>query len=122
MGEESNLIQLKQERLNLLIRMGEEVHKLVRQEVSEINNTVIELSNALRDIDVQIGKLSGMFDYEINQCPSCGTAIEPNSAFCGACGFSIRDYMNRFTANCNVCGSRITEDQIFCEVCGTKLK
>lgn len=122
MGEELNLNQLKQERMNVLLRMGEEAHRLVREGKQEMNEEIMEASKAIKDIDIQIGKLSGSFDYTLDKCPNCGNGIEQGVAFCGSCGFSIRDYLNQFTAKCDVCGARISEGQGFCEVCGTKLK
>lgn len=122
MGEELNLNQLKQERMNVLLRIGEEAHKLVRNGDQEINEAIKQASQSMRDIDIKIGQLSGSFNYTLDKCPKCGNAIEQGVAFCGSCGFSIRDYENQFTAKCNICGARIGEGQTFCEICGTKLK
>lgn len=52
----------------------------------------------------------------VDVCPSCGTDIDPEDSFCGACG--NRRQEDRV---CPSCGRKATGDDRFCRKCGAKV-
>jgi len=119
---DKSLNQLTVERMNLLLRIGEEAHRLVRREEMIASDRLMELSESLKSVDIEIGRLNGALEEHAGQCPQCGKALESNAAYCTGCGFAVRDYIEQQAKTCGACGVRVLEKQIYCEVCGTKLK
>lgn len=50
-----------------------------------------------------------------NNCPSCGSAVDANAAFCSSCGESLKK-----TLSC-ACGHENEAEAKFCSACGTAL-
>lgn len=119
--EQMNMTQLKQMRANMLMRLGEETHRILRAGSSAVSDEMLELSNQIKEIDVQIAKGSGMMSYSRSICPGCGAQIEEGNLFCANCGLSIQEYEAQFVGTCGVCGAKRVKDQVFCDICGSVL-
>ncbi|MCR4441521.1 MAG: zinc ribbon domain-containing protein [Peptococcaceae bacterium] len=66
---------------------------------------------------------SGGAFYAGNPCAKCGTALNPQAKFCGACGEPAPTGGVEQPANiCRNCGATYAENAKFCSNCGTPVK
>ncbi|MFT4147099.1 MAG: zinc ribbon domain-containing protein [Mobilitalea sp.] len=118
--ERTNIVTLKQERLDLLLMLGEEAHSMIRKNEGTISDNMRALSEQIQKVDVNISRL-GSYGGS-NSCPQCKSHVAADAAFCVNCGFAVKAYNNQFSGTCNFCGTKITETQNFCDACGTSLR
>ena len=109
--------ELKEKRGNLLLALGEEAHKTLRLG-SDISEKMKQLSNQIKEVDIKINRMSNPVDYTV--CPQCQHKLSQEEAFCGECGFAVKQFYAAFDAKCICCKSLIKSTQQFCNVCGTR--
>lgn len=121
MDEKMNESELKQQRAELILMLGEETHSKIRAAEFGISENMRNISEKIQRVDINLSKLINNEDP--NVCPQCKSPIgSADAAFCTNCGFAIKTYFNQFTGQCGFCGTNITDEQVYCDACGTKLK
>ena len=81
--------------------------------LSQINALTDEISTANQDIE----KIKRW-----EKCPSCGTDLLGDSAYCHKCGAAIirEDPIPEGMKKCPQCGSLVEKDHVFCSKCGAR--
>lgn len=83
--------------------------------LNSVNAELVRLQSLKPDLKPQATKPA---------CPHCGQAIQPNDAFCAACGRALKPLptMNQPHQFCTKCGQSVQPDDAFCLRCGTALQ
>lgn len=83
-------------------------------------NIAPQIWNAINDICALTRSLAGEKNAPGNPkiCGYCGTANDPESELCAACGAALPVDLPRLCPKCN---RAHTSDALFCQACGTRL-
>ena len=119
--EQLNENQLKVKRAETIMQVGEFYYKKFREQSAAPDAEIQNLVNMVAELDLQIARVTGAWMEQEGVCPSCGTQVGENTAFCPNCGYSMKEYLAQFVGNCNRCNAKIRTGQKFCEVCGVHL-
>ena len=119
--ENLNEKQLKIKRAEAVLQLGEIQYKMLRETKQEVSDEVLSIVESIAKIDLEIAKITGIWMEAEGQCPNCGGQIGVNSAFCGSCGYSMKEHAAQFIGTCKRCGAEVKKGQNFCEVCGILL-
>lgn len=117
-GLESN--KLKEKRGDLLLALGEEAHKVLRQEQEVVSEKMKQLSEEIKVVDIEINHLNNPIDKTC--CPKCHRKLAGEEAFCRECGFAVQQFFAAYVTKCECCGVPMKGEQNYCSVCGTKRK
>lgn len=120
--EQLNEKQLEMKRAEMILQLGEEVYGEIRRRNISVSDDMKEIAGQIVEIDKQLIQVKNSnLDTSDNICPECNNPIEDGNLFCPNCGFSIKEYNEKFTGICRVCGTKTVDGQKFCEACGLLL-
>jgi len=122
------------------------LNSLISDEQRQINSLYTEIGKLFYETnmgvskDTEFGKLCseisdaneriGKYEQDIRTikglkcCPSCGSNVPLESAFCGDCGTKVETPVDSTAADsqlCPNCRAVIAEGASFCTACGTKI-
>lgn len=114
----------KDQRMELIVKLGELAHSLVREKGSDVL-WLQDLSNEILHKDVLIYKSQNAitkWTANLHQCVNCQQQVEDSAKFCGNCGTLNSNYKdpNAKQVICNSCEQLIEEQHSFCPCCGVK--
>ena len=112
-------MDLKQQKVQKLIEMGELAHYLVRTGSLQ-DPQLAAVSGQLLDLDKSINAPLGKkpLSRESGLCPGCGVAC--SATFCTSCGLNQDEFFSKPALTCHMCSCLVVEKDIFCGVCGIK--
>lgn len=122
---EQSLSALRQKRQELIVLMGNKVHKKLR--LNEITDTDFqEISTNIEAIDKNIYQQARAVDQlktssqNIYICTSCNSEVNPSDKFCGSCGTPvvIMETVEEELKSCQECEEEIPHSALFCPCCG----
>lgn len=122
---EQTLNALRQKRQELIVLMGNKVHKKLR--LNEITDTDFqEISANIETIDKNIYQQAKAVDQlkastqNVYICTSCNSEVNPSDKFCGSCGTPviIPETIEEELKNCQECEEEIPHSALFCPCCG----
>jgi len=111
--------ELKKQKIQKLVEMGERVHMLAR--TGQLNDDeLVRLSQQVTKLDTVLNAHLGkaLPVKENGVCPQCNAPFE--GSFCGGCGLNIDAFFSQPITTCAVCELVVDEADVFCGVCGTK--
>lgn len=118
--EQTNEVQLKMKRAELMIQLGELSYKKYRME-GDATGEVSQIAGEIETLDYHIAQVTGALNEQEGICPNCGSNVAANNDFCPSCGYSIKEYIEQFVGNYRRYNAKIKKGQNFCEICGLKL-
>ncbi|MDE3840202.1 zinc ribbon domain-containing protein [Bacillus methanolicus] len=117
------------QRANLIIKIGEQVYKMLRMS-SLHDDTLTEMAQPLLDLDKQIYQIRQSLE-ELNKttangnaCSNCRSPVSENDRFCGSCGSKIAAMNtadNEERIQCGTCSATVPATAQFCGCCGVKI-
>ncbi|CAM5182640.1 Double zinc ribbon protein OS=Ureibacillus acetophenoni OX=614649 GN=SAMN05877842_10443 PE=4 SV=1 [Ureibacillus acetophenoni] len=114
----------KDQRMDLVVKLGELAHSLVRDKGMDVSR-LVDLSNAILHKDVLIYQNQNAITKltaNQHQCVNCQQPVEDSAKFCGNCGTLNANFKdpNANQVICNSCEQLIDEQHSFCPCCGVK--
>ena len=122
---EQTLSSLRQKRQELIVLMGNKVHKKVR--LNELNDAdFTEISTNIETLDKKIYHQAKAVEElkatneNMYICTSCNSEITPSDKFCGSCGTPviIPITIEEVLKTCKECEENIPNSASFCPCCG----
>ena len=118
------LVSKKQERLNLIFKMGESVHKqslhntLEHEEINKISQDILQNDKEIYQLTQEVMKLTN----SQGKCTNCQQSILKEVKFCGNCGTlnPLFEDQHATKVTCFSCEEAIPADLKFCPCCGVK--
>ncbi|WP_052131660.1 zinc ribbon domain-containing protein [Planococcus sp. CAU13] len=119
--------KLREERLGLIIQIGNELHKkmrlqgIVEPEFTEYFHRIEELDKEIY-ITIKNEERLRMNSLYLYNCTECGSKLTLHDKFCGSCGTSvlIPEKNLEELGSCTNCEEEIPHSAIFCPCCGRK--
>lgn len=115
-----------QKRIEILVQLGEEVYKKLRNKEIESEELTRKVGPLL-ELDRRIYQSQQTINAQSTSnlvCPSCGASLTEDDKFCGSCGSKIEHITKEEvteTKICSSCEEKIPVQAAFCNCCGTKL-
>lgn len=118
------LVNKKEERLNLIYKMGESVHKQALHNAFQ-HEGIHKISQDILQKDKEIYQLAQEMTKQINSqgnCSKCQQPISNDIKFCGNCGTlnPLFEDQQSAKASCSSCGEKIPAGLEYCPCCGVK--
>ena len=119
--------QMRQERMKLIIQLGNDIHLKIRKGLEKDEN-LLQLSGLVERLDKeiyakakQLEQLKAQQASDTASCSGCKNPIHPTDKFCGHCGEAVAQQQTSedlVLRTCKNCETNITESAAFCPCCG----
>ncbi|WP_252502117.1 zinc ribbon domain-containing protein [Sporosarcina sp. Marseille-Q4943] len=123
--------QIRQERIKLIIQLGNDIHLKIRKGLEKDEN-LLKLSALIERLDKEIYSKAKQLELlkaqqasDTASCSGCKNPVQPTDKFCGHCGEAVAQQKTSeetLEKACMNCETNITESAVFCPCCGISVK